>query len=129
MAMGDPKHGLEPAISNRMRILDLYQEVLEERELLEVELARLNKANKAGEELVTRQRDAMQEMNKNLASLEDARRSLIEQNRDLSARLTVAQIRRLESDKLLLETQIAMHTTTQFAPSLESAEPILTADK
>jgi hypothetical protein len=129
MAMGDPKHGLEPAISNRMHILKLYQEVLEERELLEVELERLNKANKAGEELVKRQRDALKEMNESLASSEDARSSLLDQNRDLSARLTVAQIRRLESDKLLLETQIAMHTTIQFAPSLDPAAPILTAEK
>ena len=44
-----------------------------------------------------------------IAELDQERLALIEENRTLVGRLTTAQIRRLETEKLLLETQIAWH--------------------
>lgn len=129
LAQGPSKHGLEPQISGRTHILNLYQEVLDERDSLLLELERLNSALREGEQLLTQLRSSEKAHSQRLAALEEIKRTLIEQNRDLSSRLTVAQIRRLESDKLLLETQIAMHSNTNDLRNADVAEPMLLTEK
>ena len=92
-----------------MHILNLYQEVLDERDSLLAEVERLGSALQTSEAERNMVRASEAEIGTRIAALEEAKRSLLEQNQDLAARLTTAQIRRLESEKLLLETQIAWH--------------------
>jgi len=129
MASGQPKHGLEPQVQGRMHILNLYQEVLDERDSLLIELQRLNSALREGEQLLTQLRASEKEYGLRLSSLEEVKRTLVAQNRELSSRLTLAQIRRLESDKLLLETQIAMHTNAPKGTPEDGADPMLVTEK
>ena len=129
LSSGQPKHGLEPQVQGRMHILNLYQEVLDERDSLLIELQRLNSALREGEQLLTQLRASEKEYGLRLASLEEVKRTLVAQNRELSERLTLAQIRRLESDKLLLETQIAMHTKASMGTPEEAATPLLVTEK
>lgn len=129
LAAGQPKHGLEPQVQGRMHILNLYQEVLDERDGLLIELQRLNSALREGEQLLTQLRASEKEYSLRLASLEEVKRTLVAQNRELSERLTLAQIRRLESDKLLLETQIAMHTSAAKVTPEEVSTPLLVTEK
>jgi hypothetical protein len=101
-----PDHGIEPG-QGRMRIIELYQQVLDERDALRDELEATADAMEAAQ----RQRIELEEENRTLrervVELENAQASMQAENLDLAARLTTAQIRRLEAERLLLETKIA----------------------
>ncbi len=102
-----PGHGLEPTIEGRMHILELYQAVLDERDALAAEVKALTAALEKSEADLDQGRSASAELETKLAAAERAKDALLEQNLELSGRLTTAQIRRLEAEKLLLETRIA----------------------
>jgi hypothetical protein len=98
--------GVEAPPAGRMHIIELYQQVLDERDSLaeEVELLRssleqvtlaLDAKTKEAGDLVDR-----------VASLEAAHMELMNDNKAIAARLVQAQIRRLEAEKMLLETRI-----------------------
>ncbi len=104
---GTPAHGLEPTIEGRMHILELYQAVLDERDSLALEVKALTAALEKSETGLGETRRASSELETRMAALEEAKEALLRQNQELAARLTTAQIRRLEAEKLLLETRIA----------------------
>ena len=106
----DPSaRGLEPSLQGRMHILELYQEVLDERDALQDEVDALRASLSAANERTENARSISSVEQARIAELEQERSALIEENRALVGRLTTAQIRRLETEKLLLETQIAWH--------------------
>ncbi|MCZ6597399.1 MAG: hypothetical protein O7B99_07170 [Planctomycetota bacterium] len=104
--VGPPTHGVEPTESGRLYILELYQGVLDDRDALSLEVAGLSErfelalARIQGLELSEAASEARAQ------ELEASTESLAAENRDLAARLTTAQIRRLEAEKLLLEAKI-----------------------
>lgn len=113
--------GLEPSLQGRMHILELYQEVLDERDTLQNEVDALRAA-------LARTRDAEEQMSaesertrREMQELLAAQAKLQAENRELLARLTTAQIRRLETEKLLLETQIAWHDERSAASAASAA--------
>ena len=106
---GPSSHGLEPSIEGRMHIIELYQEVLDERDQLLSEVHALQNALASSQELLDAARSTTMDLETRVAALEEGNRTLIEESRDMAARLTTAQIRRLEAEKVLLETQIAWH--------------------
>ena len=89
-----------------MYILELYQQAIDEKEALKIEVqalsAALDKANDAIELGATR-RAELQKLTEGLRS--DVTR-LETEGDNLASRLTTAQIRRLEAEKLLLEAKI-----------------------
>lgn len=91
---------------SRMYLLDLYQKAIDEREALSLEIKSMGATlERAQIELgAAQQAQAMQtqQITNLQAELEQAR----SQNFELAARLVTAQIRRLEAEKLLLETKI-----------------------
>ena len=99
--------GLEPSLEGRMHILELYQEVLDERDALRDEVDALRAALASSRETADGARATSARDEERLAELEQSRRALIEENRLLLGRLTTAQVRRLEAEKLLVETQMA----------------------
>ena len=116
----DPGHGLEPTIEGRMHILELYQTVLDERDALAAEVQALTKALERTEADLASVRGEKAGLETRLSAEERAKESLLQQNLELSGRLTTAQIRRLEAEKLLLETRIAWQK--EKAPPPERAE-------
>ena len=58
--------------------------------------------------LQTTQRTAF-DLETRSAALEEGHRLLLSENQEIAGRLTTAQIRRLEAEKLLLESRIAWH--------------------
>jgi hypothetical protein len=99
-------HALRDDGGSRMYLLELYQEAVDRREALELELAALN-----GE--LARSRDLAAARDEQLAAAAREREALVAErdrlaaeNDDLAARLVTAQIRRLEAEKLLLEAKL-----------------------
>ncbi len=91
----------------RMYLLELYQQVIDERDGLAQEVASLNAD-------LQQARTALADSQARAAGLEarvqelDARRQALEaETLELAGRLTTAQIRRLQAEKLLLEARIA----------------------
>lgn len=105
---GDPSslHEPEGVGGSRYRMLELYQQVVDERDALAIEVDRLNADL---DKSMAEAKDLRERLAAAQANLEDARSELArlrEQNRELAGRLTTAQIRRLEAEKLLLEARI-----------------------
>lgn len=105
-ASGAPSRDLPTQAGSRMYLLDLYQKAVEEKEALALEVKGLNAAlakEQAQTEAVVRERDAL---HARMQALEEEKQKLAAENTDLAARLVTAQIRRLESEKALLEWKI-----------------------
>ncbi len=101
-------HGLEGSEGggSRLVLLEQYQKTVQERERLALEVeaqkAELEKARQKAKELEQRYFDLEQKFD-----ILSAEKSAVEQqNRDLAARLTTAQIRRLQAEKAWLESAI-----------------------
>jgi chromosome segregation ATPase len=114
------QRSVQPGESGRTTILELYQNVLEERDALVQRVGALE-ADRA--KLRQHLRDADQEIEvlaARVTELEAAREQLQLQNEDLAGRLLTAQIRRLESEKVLFETKLEVLRAQQSAA--EAAE-------
>lgn len=107
LGSADPRHDIGARDGSRMYLLELYQKSVEEREALTREVKSLQQAlTEVGDAQakVEKERDAATAQIARLQTeLEKARTD----NQDLAGRLLTAQIRRLEAEKLLLETRIA----------------------
>ncbi len=122
---GTPTRGLEPTIEGRNHIIELYQAVLDERDQLITEVTALQTALGSSQTQLEAARSGMAERDTRISALEEGSRSLTEENNTLAARLTTAQIRRLEAEKLLLETQIAWHRERKGASiATSSVSPV-----
>jgi len=99
-------HDVQPDDGSRLYLLELYQQAVDDKDeyLVEVEglTAALETSEMNGRSLEERITQVMA-MN---ASLQKDKEDLFGQNMDLAGRLTTAQIRRLESEKLLLKATI-----------------------
>ena len=104
---GTPR-GLETPPAGRMHIIELYQQVLDERDALTDEVQLLRKQLSETSVALDARTQAANELETRVTALEASHKELLEDNRAIAARLVTAQIRRLESEKLLLETRIEM---------------------
>lgn len=91
---------------SRVYLLELYQKTVEEKDALGLEVqalhAELERDKRAGHEGAK----SLDELASQLAAAVKDREALAAENLDLAARLTAAQILRLEAEKALLELQI-----------------------
>ena len=101
--------GVEAPATGRTHVLELCQEVTEERDALREEVEALNEALRRSEEKLTGQRGDASSLNAQIEALKMEQERLLTQNQELASRLTTAQIRRLEAEKLLLEMRIDSH--------------------
>lgn len=103
---GEPTRDVASHAGSRMYLLDLYQKAMDEKDALSIEVKGLNAAlahEQAALEVIAKERDALTAQ---LRELQSENQRVGAENADLAARLTTAQIRRLEAEKLLLEAQI-----------------------
>ena len=95
-----------PQEGSRTFMLELYQKAIDEKEALALEIKNLEATlEKARTELAASVKEK-DELEKKHDALEAERARLQEENFDLAGRLVTAQIRRLESEKILLESKI-----------------------
>jgi hypothetical protein len=104
---GTPR-GLETPPAGRMHIIELYQQVLDERDALAEEVELLRKSLEETTLALDAKSKAADELSSRVAGLEAAQQALTSENQTLAERLVQAQIRRLEAEKLLLETRIGV---------------------
>jgi len=89
-----------------MHIIELYQQVLDERDALATEVERLRKELDETKLALDAKTRATEDLSARVAALEASYKELSEDNQSIAARLVQAQIRRLEAEKMLLETKI-----------------------
>ena len=121
---------LGPSEGGRMYILELYQKAIDERDALELEVrsvqSELERARTAASRAETESSGGAQR----IAALEEENRRLLAENVELAARLTTAQIRRLQAEKLLLEARIGeLRTGATQAPTTNETQPVATSSK
>jgi hypothetical protein len=116
----------------RMYILELYQSVIEERDSLSAEVAALTTELERMRQTLLEADARITELEGEVESLTIERQQLIDDNMELAARLTTAQIRRLQTEKILLEktlselraeAPLAAADTSRQAGRLPSRQP------
>ncbi|MBL8801927.1 MAG: hypothetical protein JNN27_08030 [Planctomycetes bacterium] len=97
---------LESADGGRMYILELYQKAIDERDALHGELAALRTELRSVQEALIASEADLDAVDVQLEQLRAENTRLVNENVDLAARLTTAQIRRLQVEKILLEMRV-----------------------
>jgi hypothetical protein len=111
---GGLSHGLEGAGGgSRLVLLELYSAAVEEREQLALEVDAQNSALEQAERRFAEVQARMAELQNAYDTLSAAKSAVEEERRALAARLTTAQIRRLEAEKAYLEAAIEWRGVSQ----------------
>lgn len=118
---GTPR-GLETPPEGRMHIIELYQQALDERDALASEVEILRRSLEETSAALEQKTKEALDLRAQVASLESVRTGLMSDNQDIAARLVQAQIRRLEAEKLLLETRIDVERTRAEEAALAAAQ-------
>jgi hypothetical protein len=109
---------LAPSEGGRMYILELYQKAIDDRDALELEVRSAQSELERARTAVTRAQAEQQTAAERVAALEAENQRLLAENVELAARLTTAQIRRLQAEKLLLENRLAeLRSTPPASPA------------
>lgn len=116
-APGIPAHGVQDGESSRMYLLELYQEAIDTKEALELDVRSLTADLDLAREEVAMLQAELLETRAAVQRLEVQRDRQQEELRELAQRLVTAQIRRLESDKALLQTKIDWARTREVIES------------
>ena len=91
---------------SRVYLLELYQQAVDERDQLMLELSRQEMAIDELEAQRDTLRNEVDDLSARLRKIEGDNEKLTEESFELAERLTTAQIRRLEAEKVLLEATI-----------------------
>jgi len=103
---GGTPRGVEAPPAGRAHIIELYQQVLDERDALAEEVESLRRTLDATQQALQAKSAESESLAMRLEALDAAHKELMGDNQAIAARLVQAQIRRLEAEKLLLETHI-----------------------
>ncbi len=112
-----------PQEGSRTFMLELYQKAIDEKEALALEIKNLEATlEKSRTELAASLKEK-DELQKKHDALEAERTRLQEENFDLAGRLVTAQIRRLEAEKILLESKIEWQRLEEKGSDKSKAAP------
>ena len=103
---GAPSHDVQPTEGGRMYILELYQEAIDERDALQLEVSALNASLEHAQRSIDEYVKRLARADAIASSMTTERDRLRQENADLAARVVTAQIRRLEAEKVLLESKL-----------------------
>ncbi len=112
---------LESSDGGRMYILELYQKAIDERDALHGELAGLRSQMRSVQEALIASENDLDAADVQLERLQAENKRLLAENVELAARLTTAQIRRLQVEKILLESRIEELNALQAAAAQTDA--------
>jgi hypothetical protein len=102
-----PARDLAPSEGGRMYILELYQKAIDERDALAAEVRTMQGDLEKLRAVIAQRESESAAQAARIEQLAAERQRAIEENIELAARLTTAQIRRLQAEKLLLETRLS----------------------
>lgn len=114
-------HTPDSAGGTRPSILELYQAAVDENEYLGLELASFEEERRNFLELQKGNVDMIKDLKAEVAGLEAENNELKAQSFDLGDRLAMAQLRRLEAEKALLEHTLATRQAAAAAEALAEA--------
>lgn len=121
-ALGPQRREVGEGTSGRMVLLELYQNVIEERDALSLEVTALRaELEKAQAAQRAAEAEALAQTSR-VEVLEVERDRLRAESLELAGRLTTAQIRRLQAEKLLLEHKIAEQRARLATAQAEGAQ-------
>ena len=103
---GGPAAERLPQEGSRTFMLELYQKAIDEKEALALEIKNLEATLSKSRAELAGALKTNEELQQKHDALETERARLQEENFELAGRLVTAQIRRLESEKILLESKI-----------------------
>lgn len=112
-------HSPDSAGGSRPVLLELYQEAVNDREYLEMELALVNEERAGFLSEEKRLAGMLEELRTMVAGLEAENKTLEKQTFELGERLATAQLRRLEAEKALLEQSVAARKAAEANASEE----------
>lgn len=102
----DPGQAAGTESGSRWTLLEQYQAVMQSNEELEVEIRHLSRALELSQQREIELGANIDNARAEMTGLNERIETLSQQNVELASRLTTAQIRRLQSEKLLLESKI-----------------------
>lgn len=108
--------------SGRMYLLELYQQVIDERDALNREVHALRADLEAQSGALGHSQARVIELEGKLRELSDQAQRLGAENQDMAARLTTAQIRRLQAERLLLEHKLAVQKEREAQAQAAAAQ-------
>ena len=120
-----PTHDLTPNGEGRMYIVELYQQAIDERDHLQIEVDTLLASLDGMQRELELARAAQEQSEASLLLEQNKNDDLFEQNLELADRLATAQLRRLEAERILLETKLAWLASTSRTPP--AGEPLVGA--
>jgi TolA-binding protein len=124
-----PHRELAPSEGGRMYILELYQKAIDERDGLAREARTLrDDLNLARADVAERER-RLAEAQARIEQMSAENKRLLDENIELAARLTTAQIRRLQVEKILLEARIAELSSAPAEQAVATSEVPAPVDK
>ncbi len=106
-ATEDMPHRPQDAVGSRPVLLELYQTVVTEKEALEFQLEATQEALQSTEDRMFDLEKRLEEEIRAREAADQSRKQFEEQVFEIGRRLSVAQMRRLEAEKLLLEKTLA----------------------
>jgi hypothetical protein len=115
-----PVRGIEPSHAGRMHIIELYQKVLDERDALAQEASDLSAAIEESQAALASGEERTAQLELRIQALESDLARSQQETLDLAGRLATAQIRRLEAEKMLLESRIESHRARAEAATSRS---------
>lgn len=111
------------AESGRMYLLELYQQVIDERDSLNREVYALRADLEAQSGALGQSQARVIELEGELRGVQAQVQRLGAESQDLAARLTTAQIRRLQAERLLLEHKLAVQKEREAQAAAAEAAP------
>ncbi len=105
-AEGVAQHGPDAEDGSRPYLLELYQSAVDQKEKLELEVTALHRQIEDAGQQLSAQEVENDALALRVRALETEAAGREGENLELAARLATAQIRRLEAEKLLLETTL-----------------------
>lgn len=108
--------------TGRMYLLELYQQVIDERDNLSRELYALRADLDAQSSALGQSQARVIELEGRARELDGKLEAQTQQNTDLAARLTTAQIRRLQAERLLLEHKLAVQKEREAQAAAAAAQ-------
>jgi len=124
---GAPNHDVQPTEGGRMYILELYQEAIDDRDALQLEVTALNASLEQAQLAIDDYIKRLARAETIADSMTTERDRLRQENADLASRVVTAQIRRLEAEKLLLESKLEWfrETEPELTKDLPPVSPLL----
>lgn len=114
---------LDSTDGGRMYILELYQKAIDERDALHGELEGLRSQMRSVQEALIASEADLDDADVQIEQLQAENKRLLAENIELASRLTTAQIRRLQVEKILLELRIEELNALQAAAAQSDAPP------